>query len=110
MRDKHPDTRSKTCSGLASQVLKNGFCKTRFRVVELPDVEPPTNNNNNDPPTRRPSSPLTEYQQSRVEPPPPTQRPPPLMQHSMAAKSLCDLVLNFDSKRTTVHRNSPTHE
>jgi hypothetical protein len=80
VKSKHPDKRVKTRSGVATQVLNTGFCKTQFRVVELPDDEPPST----------PSSELT--------PPPPTQRPPPLTQRSMAAKTLSDLVEDFDPK------------
>jgi hypothetical protein len=42
MRDAHQDTRKKTRSGLASQVLNTGVCKAQFWVVEQLDNEPPT--------------------------------------------------------------------
>ncbi|KAJ7872595.1 hypothetical protein B0H13DRAFT_2349408 [Mycena leptocephala] len=45
------------------------------------------------PPTQQPP-PLTQSQHA----PPPTQQPPPLTQRSMAAKSLCNLVVDFDPK------------
>ncbi|KAJ7824705.1 hypothetical protein B0H13DRAFT_2443507 [Mycena leptocephala] len=105
------DTLGRISSGLATQVLNSGDCKTQFRVVELEDSKPftdddePSNPRSSSPysdpysdltpcpPTQRPPPPT----QSQRAPPPPRQPPPPT-QRSMAAKSLCDLVVDFDPK------------
>ncbi|KAJ7835480.1 hypothetical protein B0H13DRAFT_2424175 [Mycena leptocephala] len=113
MRDnkKCQDTLGRISSGLATQVLNSGDCKTQFRVVELEDSKPFTDDD--EPPNPRSSSPysdpysdLTPCPPTQRPPPPtqsqrappPTQQPPPLTQHSLAAKSLCDLVVDFDPK------------
>ncbi|KAJ7021731.1 hypothetical protein C8F04DRAFT_1313341 [Mycena alexandri] len=93
MREKHEDRKGKPSSRLCTQVLNSGApgANTRIRVVEQLDDD-------DDEPPAPASSPLTQLTPTQGGASTPNPSPPPSTQRPTPAKSLRDLVSNFDPK------------